>query len=249
MKIVLSKQINGSFSFANISYNQNNFPENLDYGDVYFSDAGGIAETRHVFIDGNNLEDRLSTTNNKEFVILETGFGTGSNLITLMDFYNKLEQQKTNISFLSFELNPLTIEDLKNSHQNSLLPNEANKLIKAFEETNLNIGLNIIKIDEHFTLYLFIGDIIECLQSIDTSLTDKIDAVFLDGFAPKLNPRMWSFELFSNLKPLLKNDATLATFTVSRIVRDNLTNANFYIKKRPGFGRKRDMLTAKITPF
>ena len=35
-------------------------PLSSDFGDVYFSKTDGLAESRHVFIDGNDLTTRLA---------------------------------------------------------------------------------------------------------------------------------------------------------------------------------------------
>ena len=47
------------------------------FGDPYFSLAGGLAETRHVFVAGNGLPGRFADG----FGIAELGFGTGLNLL------------------------------------------------------------------------------------------------------------------------------------------------------------------------
>jgi tRNA 5-methylaminomethyl-2-thiouridine biosynthesis bifunctional protein len=75
----------------------------------------------------------------------------------------------------------------------------------------------------------------------------KINAWFLDGFAPAKNPAMWSQSLFDLMARLSGPDATAATFTCAGIVKRGLTSAGFSIEKVPGFGRKREMLRAKLT--
>ena len=46
----------------------------ITHDDIYFSVEDGLAETRHVFLDGTNLRDSLLTRSH--LVIAETGFGT-----------------------------------------------------------------------------------------------------------------------------------------------------------------------------
>jgi tRNA 5-methylaminomethyl-2-thiouridine biosynthesis bifunctional protein len=91
-------------------------------------------------------------------------------------------------------------------------------------------------------LTLVFGDAHEQLPCIDA----EIDAWFLDGFAPAKNPDLWTPEIFSELARLSKAGATAATFTVAGEVRRALTGAGFSVEKRPGFGRKREMLTARL---
>ena len=73
-------------------------------------------------------------------------------------------------------------------------------------------------------------------------MNQKVDAWFLDGFAPAKNPDMWSPHLFSAMARLARPGATLATFTSAGFVRRGLQEAGFTMRKTKGFGRKRDML-------
>ena len=50
-----------------------------EYNDVYFSTENGLEESRHVFLNGNNLLKRFNTEN--DFTIAELGFGTGLNFL------------------------------------------------------------------------------------------------------------------------------------------------------------------------
>ena len=45
-----------------------------DYDDVYFDTRDGLAESRYVFIEGNDLVKKLQSCN--QITIAETGFGT-----------------------------------------------------------------------------------------------------------------------------------------------------------------------------
>ncbi|MGM8900972.1 FAD-dependent cmnm(5)s(2)U34 oxidoreductase, partial [Psychrobacter sp. 1Y4] len=60
----------------------NMVPVSGEFGDVYFSHADGLAETRHVFLEHNQLPDRLARLAPQQcFTIAELGFGTGLNLL------------------------------------------------------------------------------------------------------------------------------------------------------------------------
>src|SRR5262249_20174607 len=74
------------------------------------------------------------------------------------------------------------------------------------------------------------------------------DAFYLDGFAPARNPDIWSPPVMKAVARLARPDATLATYTTARSVRDALTAVGFACELRPGFGRKRHMLTARYAP-
>jgi tRNA 5-methylaminomethyl-2-thiouridine biosynthesis bifunctional protein len=74
-------------------------------------------------------------------------------------------------------------------------------------------------------------------------LDEAVDALYLDGFSPAKNPDLWSPRVCRNLARLAKPDATLATWSVAGSVRQALGEAGFVVEKRPGFGKKRQMLT------
>ena len=77
------------------------------FKDIYFSSENGLAEARHVFIEGTNLAALLNS--NDHLVIAETGFGTGLNLLAVMDLVEKSATNCT-IDYISFEAYPLDKE-------------------------------------------------------------------------------------------------------------------------------------------
>src|SRR5690606_27447531 len=76
-------------------------------------------------------------------------------------------------------------------------------------------------------------------------LDARVDAWFLDGFAPAKNPQMWTDELFAQLARLSAADASLATFTSAGFVRRGLIAAAFAMQRVPCYGRKREMLSGR----
>jgi tRNA 5-methylaminomethyl-2-thiouridine biosynthesis bifunctional protein len=74
------------------------------------------------------------------------------------------------------------------------------------------------------------------------------DAFYLDGFAPERNPELWDAALLKALARLARPDATLASWTTARAVRDALAAGGFEVGLREGFGTKRHMLVARYAP-
>lgn len=95
-------------------------------------------------------------------------------------------------------------------------------------------------------LDLWFGDVNEQLPLLNSNLNNKIDAWFLDGFAPSKNPQMWSEQLFTAMAKFARQGGTFATFTSAGFVKRGLQQAGFTIKKIKGFGRKREMLTGSL---
>ena len=247
--------------FTEIEFTENGEPRSTKFDDVYFSDCGGMEESEHVFIDGCDLRERLrnraqsgESSTVSDYLVGETGFGTGLNLLTLMNFHKRLQEEEKHsgsgiilphVTFLSVEKYPLSPEVMKRAH--SRFPNigkESMELVEALSSKELFTGLNTYEINPEFTLQLMIGDITDCYSSVCTDC--PVDSWFLDGFNPKSNCDMWSVQSMKILAELSSRGTNIATFTVCREVRDNLREAGFTLVKRKGFGRKREMLSGFI---
>src|SRR5690606_17963443 len=73
-----------------------------------------------------------------------------------------------------------------------------------------------------------------------------VDAWFLDGFAPRLNPALWEVGLLQLLASLGKPACTLTSYSVAGHFRKSLEAAGFSVEKRPGYAGKRHMLHAHL---
>lgn len=213
-------------------------PRSISFGDIYFSESG-LDETRHVFLDGNQLRRRFKTAD--RFTIGELGFGTGLNILAAWRLFSEIAPPAARLRFFSVEKHPLTRAD----HARALsawpsLSTHSQKLLDAYPSASR--GFHRIRLDDRTTLLLLIGD----AQSLLSALNAQADAWFLDGFAPSKNPDMWSAPLFAEVARLSAENATLATFTVAGGVRRALADAGFAVEKREGFGRKREMLTGRL---
>lgn len=224
-----------------IDWKENGTPVSREFDDIYFSPENGLEETRHVFIQGNRLEERLSSTpTRRAFSILELGFGTGLNFFAVWQLWRNCKSRSNSrvLRFFSFEKYPLEIDDIRKAI--SSFP-ELSEMLEIFlEKYKLLVpGCNTFLFEkENLVLDLWIGDAIQYLPEV----SGKFDAFFLDGFAPSKNPELWGENISIQIKRLSNKNTTLATFTVARSVKDCLSNAGFTLSKVPGYGRKREML-------
>ena len=214
-------------------------PRSIFFNDIYFS-GDGPAETTHVFLTGNNLPARYKTA--EQFTIGELGFGTGLNFLAAWAQWQRAEKPAgATLHFFSVEAFPLSPADLERAHAHwPELAALSQRLRDAYPPPLP--GLHHLDLGDGVTLTLFIGDVLTGLQTTEA----QIDAWFLDGFSPDKNPQMWSPQVMTELAGLSRDGATLATFTVAGAVRRGLIAAGFEIEKRPGFGRKRQMLGGRI---
>ncbi len=228
-----------SIEHTHLNWDEHGQPLSSQFDDVYFSRSSGLAESQHVFIQHNQLAERFAELQDGDtFVIGETGFGTGLNFLCAWQCFLAHAPAGARLQFISVEKYPLTRADLDQAL--SLWPE-----LSVLREQLLQQYLAIHSGFQHFplangriSLTLLIGDALTMLEQLD----GKVDAWFLDGFAPAKNPEMWNEQVFAQLARLAKADTTLATFTSAGFVRRGLLAVGFAVQRVPGFGHKREML-------
>lgn len=208
------------------------------YNDVYFSSEDGLAETQHVFLEGNRLAARLAELGIGDcFTIGETGFGTGLNFLAAWQLFEQKALRSRRLEFVSVEGWPLDTDKMRRA----LSPWPE---LEAYREALLQQwgalwpGMHRFRFAQgRVRLTVLVGEAAEALGSIDAN----VDAWFLDGFAPSRNADMWSENVFGEIARLSAGDATLATYTAAGHVRRGLGAVGYEIEKCAGFGTKRDM--------
>ena len=223
-------------------------PCSTEYNDIYYNDDG-LAESRYVFLQQNQLPQRWVDHRADIFKIVETGFGTGLNFLACWQLWKtSLEaSQKDNtthtkrLQFISTELFPLGKSDIQSALAKFPELKEFSDALIAQYPMRLPGHHRIILANGSVVLDLLFGDAAESIASLE--LEKQIDCWFLDGFAPSQNPEMWNKQLWEEVAKASAPQATVATFTVAAVARHNLKEAGYTLKKVKGFGRKREMLT------
>lgn len=217
---------------------QDGQPVSQQFDDVYFSRDSGLAETHHVFIHHNQLEQRWQNLQSSHFTIAETGFGTGLNFLCAWDLWLKLAPANAHLHFVSCEKHPLKADDLKQALEFwPSLKTPGSQLIEQYH--SLPSGMHRLVFEQgRVVLTLLIGDASNMLSQLHAS----VDAWFLDGFAPAKNPDMWQPALYAQMARLSHQNTSFATFTSAGAVRRGLQEAGFKVEKVAGFGSKREML-------
>lgn len=224
---------------------QDTTPVSASFEDFYFSTDDGLNESRYVFLKPNHLPKRFTEGSLSEpFIVAETGFGTGLNFLITWQAWQQETQPKRPLHFFSIEKYPLRREDLSKALAN--WP-ELNQFIKPLIEHYPPIvaGLQTLEFEAgNVRLSLLFGDITTDLSSLHF----KADAWYLDGFAPKKNPEMWTDSFFKAIAQKSKCGTTFSTFTSASMVRKCLASANFTVYKQEGFGKKREMVFGHFSP-
>ena len=211
---------------------QGDVPVSDRFDDPYYSLDNGLAETRHVFLEGNDLPARFTPG----FVIGELGFGTGLNALAAVDLWRRAGM-KGRLQFTSFEAFPMAADDM----QKALaawpeLGADAEFLVECWARGQRRAAfdcadLEVIEGDARTTLPAWRG---------------AADAWFLDGFSPARNPEMWEPSLLAEVARHARAGATLATYSAAGHVRRALADAGFGVTRTSGFRGKRHMTRGRL---
>jgi tRNA U34 5-methylaminomethyl-2-thiouridine-forming methyltransferase MnmC len=217
---------------AEIVWRDGGVPVSVRFDDPYFSLSGGLAESRHVYLAGNDLPGRFAPG----FRLAELGFGTGLNFLATLQAWRG-SHVAGRLSYTAFEAFPLTIGSMAQAHAAfpDLGPLSA-EVLASFDGASLrlrDVDLTVIPGDARQTL---------------PGWTGTADAWFLDGFAPAKNPELWDPALLAAVARHTAADGTFATYTAAGHVRRALQEAGFAVVRRPGFGRKRHMTVGRLAP-
>ncbi len=214
-----------------IDWRAGGVPVSRRFDDPFFSLENGLAETRHVFLAGNDLPARLAPG----FHIAELGFGTGLNLVAAALAWEGAGLDGP-LRFTSFEAFPLSGAD-------------ARAALAAFPEAAPFAVAIAAALDgdgrietPSLSARIVFGDARETLPA----WAGMADAWFLDGFAPARNPELWEPGLMRAVAGHTAPGGTCATYSAAGAVRAALAEAGFEVERIPGYGRKRHMVRGRL---
>jgi tRNA U34 5-methylaminomethyl-2-thiouridine-forming methyltransferase MnmC len=209
-------------------------PRSSLFDDPYYSLQGGLDETRHVFLAGNDLPTRFRDG----FHIAELGFGTGLNLIAAALAW-QASGCAGRLQFTSFEAYPMPAADMARAH--AAFPGI--DTLSAEIVSNWQAGLH------HFNIGNTDVDVITGDAAVTLPLwSGRADAWFLDGFSPAKNAGLWSPDLLTEVARHTATGGTFATYTAAGDVRRALQAAGFQVSRVPGYGTKRHMTRGTLIP-
>lgn len=214
-----------------LTWRDGTIPVSIRFDDPYFSLAGGLDETRHVFLSGNGLPDRLKDG----FHIAELGFGTGLNMLATSIAWAATGRPGT-LRYTSFEAFPLDGAEIA-------------RALTAFPEAETVAGPFLDQWAQGMTrlslpgmeVEVILGDARDALPG----WAGRAEAWYLDGFSPAKNPELWSQALMAEVAAHTVPGGSFATYTAAGHVRRALAEAGFSVERRPGFGRKRHMTAGR----
>lgn len=207
-------------------------PVSTRFDDPYFSRENGLAETRHVFLAGNDLPERFCDG----FHVAELGFGAGLNLLATLKAWRDAGAPGV-LRYTSFEAFPMAADDMIRAM--AAFPDLQEVAAEIAPHWRAG-GAEISLPDLAFSLIA--GD----ARATVPEWTERADAWFLDGFSPAKNPEMWEPRLLREVGAHTAPGGGVATYTAAGFVRRGLEAAGFEVTRVPGYGRKRHMTRARM---
>ncbi len=210
-----------------VTWRDGTLPVSALFDDPYFSLADGLAESRHVFLAGNDLPDRFRDG----FRIAELGFGTGLNLLATLIAWRGANVQGR-LTYTSFEAYPMPASDMERALD--AFPEaraSAAPLLDAWTRGERRFALDPLDVE------IVEGDARDTLPNWQ----GRADAWFLDGFSPAKNAELWGDDLMAEVARHTAPGGTFATYTAAGFVRRGLQSAGFRVERVPGYGTKRHM--------
>jgi len=218
---------------AELDWRPGDVPVSRRFDDPYFSLNDGLAETRHVFLDGNDLPARF----HDGFVVAELGFGTGLNMLATAEAWAAAGAPGT-LHLTSFEAYPMRAEDMARAL--AVFPQLGARTARLIE--GWAAGRAEIDLGDGARLTVIFGDARKSVPH----WTGCADAWFLDGFSPARNPELWQPELMAAVAAHTAKHGTVASYSAAGHVRRALAEAGFGVTRVPGHARKRHMTRGRM---
>ena len=200
-----------------------------EFDETYHSTHGAIQESFHVFIrSGLKFKTELNDIN-----VLEVGFGTGLN--ALLSFINS-EKTNKNIKYTSIEAYPLKWDLLSKLNYIDLIFN--GKYSATYKKIHTCDWESFYILSSFFTLRK------QNVKLQDVSFDNEFDVIYFDAFAPRVQPELWTDQIFTSMYKALKPGGVLVTYCAKGSVKRALKYVGFELQSIPGPPGKREMSRA-----
>ncbi len=205
------------------------------FGEPYHSlTAGALTEAIEKFCKPCKVREKAKKG---EIKLLDVCFGLGYNSAA---FLNEAfaGNPAAKVKIVGFELNLTIVE--KSLSLNWKFLNRWKWLLRLAlnnKKCELNV-LTINAVTPKIELKVFFMEGREFVKKFSVRYRNFFDVVFHDPFSPKVNPELWTYEFFKELRKMVKKDGVLATYSSSTAVRKALHMAGFGVREGVSVGRK-----------
>lgn len=198
-----------------------------EWDECYHSKHGAIQEAKHVFI-----KNGLSLFENP-ISILEIGFGTGLNaFITYLEAIRKNQK----IDYVGVEAYPVDADEiLEMNYANELEALEFENIFEKMHKSEWNEKIEICDLFSLTKRKQFFHEINDF---------EIFDLIYFDAFGYRVQPELWSTEIFQKMYNSLKPNGVLVTYAARGVVKRSMMEVGFTVEKLTGPPGKREMFRA-----
>ena len=163
--------------------------------------------------------------------ILEIGFGTGLNtLITLIE----TEKRKVSTHYTGIEAYPVIDSEINQLNYYQQLKTSKEDFLGLHSspweiETKIKSNFTLLKRKQNF---------------LEIKDQKHYDLIYFDAFGARIQPELWTEELFKKMYDSLKYTGILVTYSAKGSVRRAMQAVGFKVERLPGPPGKREMLRA-----
>jgi tRNA U34 5-methylaminomethyl-2-thiouridine-forming methyltransferase MnmC len=199
-----------------------------EWEENYHSKHGAIQEAKHVFI-----KNGFANFKQDEISILEIGFGTGLNaFITLLEAV----KERKKVKYTGVEAYPVDSSEM--NQMNYVTELQATDFQLEFKEMHSSDWNVNVKISNDFCL----TKRKQFFHEIDDR--NEFDLIYFDAFGYRVQPELWSTEIFQKMFNALKPGGVLVTYAARGVVKRSMIEVGFKVEKRAGPPGKREMFRA-----
>jgi len=202
-----------------------------DFEEHYHSIHGALSEAQHVFI-----KHGLKSIAKTKISILEMGFGTGLNAYLTFLENRKLHKEITYTALEAYPLNTELVNEMEYIQLTGLEDEEA-----IYKKMHQCSWMHTHVIDQCFKLH----KVEAAIQNV--VFQNAFDLVYYDAFSPRVQPQLWSIEIFAKIFSSMNVGAVLVTYCAKGSVKRALKEVGFKVESLEGPPGKREMTRAKKT--
>jgi len=213
------------------------------YDEEFHSKTGARRETLELYMKASGYADHLQICHNP-LAVLDVGLGLGYNALMTIEFWMK-GPGLSDLSMLSLEHTEELLEAMT-------APETAWK--EGWSDEWKLWSSQLQKQADGSWKAQFLHPITQKIFSWSTQVVDgtiadfsgySFDFVWQDAFSSKKNPELWTAEWFAKIAAASSPTVTLVTYSVARLVRDNLEASAWKQERIEAGGTKRQWLRAR----
>ncbi len=221
------------------------------HAQAYHSLGGAKKEAYDLYIAASDFsKDLTSSQHRRNISVLDVGLGLGYNALTTIDAWLEVESSRR-LTVVSLECNERLFLSLCSGEApwQTRWPSSWLTLVKQLEEQAPNQWAVQVKhpSNESYCLWtVLIGDACE-VKVVPDSLPSGwqgYNYIWQDPFSQEVNPDMWTKQWFEKIASASNENAKLMTYSVSRKVKDALSESGWQYQLVPTTTSKRSWLRA-----